>query len=409
MAVANPLSGRDRWSEQYFIPTPASAGLDGSLILRMPDLGRKSEAQETYENFRSKELKEPRLLPGVWYRTPESPPNFSFDSAATYLKDVPFNELVDALPQLAIAMWQAKYVQWVRLVAPGGSWDLKLAVKPESDLRLEYENGGNFYFGATGTIIDNPGWFLNFGAGTVNQIQALLRGNVAPYYGTWTIAFGDDPVDFVYSGMGQDYVNSGQYIWDYLNDARFRFSEYLPYDSFIPQTDNRLSSYDEADRRIFELGLTRDPEIATRMADEQARRLRRYRERVELEQRKAEMLRRIAEEQFRAQQEEAARARAAEEERMKQGAASASAAEEQNRQIERSRREEETRRKNEEQDREASQREWERRETEMERRDRESQRSPSPGQSGSSRGYSVPGSGGSSPDNGGGVDVGGPS
>ena len=69
------------------------------------------------------------------------------------------------IPRAYPALWTARYAEWVKLVKPGGDWDLKLAAKPGSDLRLEYENAGNFYFGATGTIVGNAGWFLNLGAG----------------------------------------------------------------------------------------------------------------------------------------------------------------------------------------------------------------------------------------------------
>jgi hypothetical protein len=173
-----------RWFSESFVATaPLMSG--GEMVFKLPKIGDAERLKQ--EIIRSRGA----ILPGVWYKPPPLPDGYTLQGAYDYLTTIA------KVPAINVDMPLVEFGVWFGLVAPKQDWDLKTKVKTSSSLRLDYENAGNFYFGFTGRVIENPSWYLNFGAGAVSQLQAFLRGNYFPHGGLFSSTVGDDPVDYV--------------------------------------------------------------------------------------------------------------------------------------------------------------------------------------------------------------------
>ncbi len=87
-------------------------------------------------------------------------------------------------------------------VRNGGNWDYK-------QLGQQYQNFGNFNYGATGAAFGFPSWLLYRGAGFASS---RAYGNSAPsYWGSWygSYPYGDDPLDQYWISLGLQYYRCG--------------------------------------------------------------------------------------------------------------------------------------------------------------------------------------------------------
>ncbi|WP_459873761.1 polymorphic toxin type 44 domain-containing protein, partial [Endothiovibrio diazotrophicus] len=93
------------------------------------------------------------------------------------------------------------YSQWYNAVRNGGKWDYKQQGR-------QYEQFGNYNFGATARAVGIPGNIPNRGAGWAQQQAGTSR----PQWGNWwdwpPSNFGDDPADQLWINEGiRDYEN----------------------------------------------------------------------------------------------------------------------------------------------------------------------------------------------------------
>jgi hypothetical protein len=219
------------------------------------------------------------LMPGSTFRAPSMPPEVGLESATRRLNELKAVEISSP----------ATYAGWLGQVVPGGKWDLKTYVPPCDAFRLDYENAGNFLFGFSGRAIGNPKWFLDLGAGWVNQLQAAMRKNSKwfPYDGPFSKTWGDDPVDWVWSNMGMDYFNSSQHLLDFFDDPNNLPPGPLR-DKAILRSSLRDDPWVEAGRRLAQSGLM-NAEVIDRLREEMQRRQRQTQAKLAAERQRNEV------------------------------------------------------------------------------------------------------------------------
>lgn len=204
-----------------------------------------------------RELRRDRMLwPGVTYNAP-----INFGQKDLNQLTV---EIRDSAPSFVPL---GREVIWAIRSLPGNSYDLKHAV-PFNE-KLERENAGNFLYGVQGKNFGFSSWILDYMAGIISIATAALRGRWQPWGGLTSPHHGDDPVDAVYSALGQDYEISGQRAIDFLGDPNS-----LPPG---PQQERakleRALRSDVRDAAVERLGeLINTEEIKARLADEIQRR-----------------------------------------------------------------------------------------------------------------------------------------
>ena len=92
---------------------------------------------------------------------------------------------------------------------------MKELFSPRDLRRPQAEDGVNFLYGVDARILglDKS---IDYLAGAIAIATYASRKNFLPYGGLNSIDRGDDPRGGVYSKMGQEYYNSGQYMKDYF-------------------------------------------------------------------------------------------------------------------------------------------------------------------------------------------------
>lgn len=203
--------------------------LSGQATVIRHYLSSSFELGPGFPDVRKQSLHRHLLLSGTSYGLPVLPDGFN-----------PSREYMSVAGSSRLAYDDADPVSFVINVLPHSKWDFKAPYVKNAALSRVYADSGNFWYGFTGRSIGFDGMTLDIAAGVVNEVTYLhrnwhdvssrayiqrtyekkgLHGTIEafiPYYATISAAFGDDPVDLIWSQMGQEYYTSGQYILDFL-------------------------------------------------------------------------------------------------------------------------------------------------------------------------------------------------
>ncbi|WP_181147667.1 polymorphic toxin type 44 domain-containing protein [Ensifer aridi] len=262
--------GGNSWAQEN-----GSNYLSGEATITRHYLSSSFELGPGFPGARKQSPNSHLLLPGTNYGLPVLPDGFE-----------PSREYMSVAGSSRSAYNDADLLSFVIYVLPNSKWDFKKPYRKNAALSSVYADSGNFWYGFTGRSVGFEGLTLDIAAGAVNEGTYLYRKKldilslgyvdvqrtyaegglhgimeaVMPYYATISTTYGDDPVDLVWSQMGQEYYTSGQYILDFLYPGM--------------STDPIRDPYQEASQRLksrFGIAAT------TKSADVQAERSRQAR------------------------------------------------------------------------------------------------------------------------------------
>ncbi len=151
-------------------------------------------------------------------------------------------------------------VDWFQMVLPHGRIDYKRNSYAPGVERKERQHLGNMIYGATGSYLGFSKDTLNFGAGAFTIIRYnMFTNNKYPWGTIDADAKGDEPVDYVYNNLGQKYIESGQYMYDYFLVKKIEIQKQIDQfkntniaDLYILEYETKMKRPSEIVEKIFD-------------------------------------------------------------------------------------------------------------------------------------------------------------
>ena len=217
---------------------------DNHFIESVPNLAQPNlgDTQKLIEQSKKGDY----LFSGTDYKPPDNLPfGFRIHDLAKEVEDrqAIFGFIINAGITAAV-LWPGKFEQGDFL----SSRNLKELYPPGDPRRYQLEDAVNFLYSIEGDI-------LGLNVDTIDYLAGLLaigtyakRGNYLPYGGLNSIDKGDDPRGAIYSKMGWEYKNSGQYIKDYFHTKKKQYGFSTLMEEL--QYEGRIPAWQEAIRRL---------------------------------------------------------------------------------------------------------------------------------------------------------------
>lgn len=236
--LAQSGATRDLWIENGFANTSAPLPLSGVEQFTSPEVGSNSDWISRPSSI---------LFPGTEFGPPSDLPfGFVLDDLLRMVEDRKAAEgFAMNATQLALELSPAKPQEGMLL----GRLNLKEKVYSSNPLRGALEDGINFFYGIGTRVSGVSSKTADYLAGGLSLGTYLSRSKVMPYGGIFSDDHGDDPKGATHSRLGQEYYDSGQYMYDFFyfsytrygTPVRTRFDDYYKY---------RRKEWEEANARL---------------------------------------------------------------------------------------------------------------------------------------------------------------